>query len=68
MSDYALLVNLTTNEVIYEKNAYERTYPASLTKMMTVLVGIEHMKDEEIVYRCRLSGIGSRGSCDCRVF
>lgn len=49
MSDYALLVNLTTNEVIYEKNAYERTFPASLTKMMTVLVGLEHRVTEPIV-------------------
>ena len=48
-SDYALLVNLTTNEVIYEKRAHERTYPASLTKMMTVLVGLEHRMDVDIV-------------------
>lgn len=62
MSDYALLVNLTTNEVIYEKNAYERTYPASLTKMMTVLVGIEHMKDEEIIIDVDYQALAAEGA------
>ena len=41
-SRYAILVNLTTGEVIYERNADARAYPASLTKMMTVLVGLEN--------------------------
>lgn len=41
-SSNAILVDLTSNEVIYERNSHQRTYPASLTKMMTVLVAIEN--------------------------
>lgn len=62
VSDYALLVNLTTNEVIYEKNAHQRTYPASLTKMMTVLVGIEHMKDEDITIDVDYNALAAEGA------
>lgn len=62
MSDYALLVNLTTNEVIYEKNAHERTYPASLTKMMTVLVGLEHRADVDIVIDVDFETLANEGA------
>lgn len=48
-SSYALLVDLTDNEVIYERNPDVVTYPASLTKMMTVLVAIENMPDIPMV-------------------
>lgn len=44
-SKEVLLVNMTTNEVEYAKNAEEKSYPASLTKLMTVLVGLEQIKD-----------------------
>ena len=45
-STYGILVNLTTNEVIFERQADKRAYPASLTKMMTVLVGLENIKED----------------------
>lgn len=48
-SSYAILVDLTANEVIYERNPDEITYPASLTKMMTVLVAIENMPNIPMV-------------------
>lgn len=44
-SKQALLVDLQTNEVLFAKNAEEQAYPASLTKLMTVLVGIEQTKN-----------------------
>lgn len=44
-SEEALLINLTTNEVEFAKNAEEKAYPASLTKLMTVLVGLEQIND-----------------------
>ena len=34
----ALLVNLTENQVLYSKHSTETIYPASITKLMTVLV------------------------------
>lgn len=44
-SPYAILVNRDTGEVVMEKNAGERIYPASLTKIMTALVCLENIKD-----------------------
>lgn len=37
----AILINALTNEVVYEKNAYERRGMASTTKIMTALLAIE---------------------------
>lgn len=37
----ALLMDAANDEVLYEKNAHERMYPASLTKVMTALLIIE---------------------------
>lgn len=40
----ALLVSLDTDEVLYEKNADEKVYPASITKIMTTLLILESDK------------------------
>lgn len=37
----ALLIEEDTGEILYEKNARERSYPASLTKIMTALLVLE---------------------------
>lgn len=39
--------NLDTNTVVYEKNANEKMYPASLTKIMTYIVVTENIPDLE---------------------
>ena len=39
----AILLDMTTGEVLYENNADERHYPASTTKMMTGLLAIENL-------------------------
>lgn len=44
----AILIDLTNDNVLYTKNEEEKVYPASLTKMMTVLVAIENMKQQEM--------------------
>lgn len=44
-SSHAILYNMNENEVIFEKNADERTYIASLTKIMTSIVAIENIDD-----------------------
>lgn len=46
-SGYAVLVDADTGEVIGKKNGNKRMYPASLTKMMTAIVAIEHTADFE---------------------
>ena len=42
---YAGLFNESTKEVLYAKNAYERIYPASMTKTMTALLAVENCPD-----------------------
>lgn len=50
-SSNAILVSLDENKVLLDKNSEEVIYPASLTKIMTVLVAIEHIPNlqEKIV-------------------
>lgn len=38
-----ILVDMTTGEVLAEKNSEERLYPASTTKMMTAILAIENL-------------------------
>lgn len=45
-SKHAILVDLKDNKILYAREADERTYPASLTKMMIVLVAIENLSTE----------------------
>jgi len=50
-SSNAILVNLDENQIVLDKKSEEKIYPASLTKMMTVLVAIEQISNlqEEII-------------------
>lgn len=41
----AILVNLDSNQVIYEKNPDKRTPPASLSKVMTAILILENVED-----------------------
>ncbi len=43
-ADAAMLVSLDTDEVIFEKNADKKVYPASITKIMTTLLILESEK------------------------
>ena len=44
-AEAALLISPETDMVLYEKNADERRYPASTTKIMTALLVLEHVDD-----------------------
>lgn len=44
-SDYAIVLDQQTGQVLGEKNADERMYPASLTKMMTAILAMENLTD-----------------------
>ena len=46
---YAVLLETNTDTVLYEKAAYERAYPASLTKMMTVLLAVEAIENQAVL-------------------
>lgn len=45
VSDYAYMIRVSDQSVILDKNADARAYPASVTKIMTALVAIEHIPD-----------------------
>ena len=38
----ALLMDANTGKILYEKNAYEKMYPASTTKIMTAILALEN--------------------------
>lgn len=44
-SDYAVIIDASTGKVIAAKNANDIINPASMTKIMTVLVAVEHITD-----------------------
>lgn len=45
----AILIEPLTNTVLYSKNADEKFYPASTTKILTTLILIEEMSPQEIL-------------------
>lgn len=60
----AILIEASTGEVIYEKNANEKLKPASMTKMMTLLLTFEAIErgdlnfDDEVIVSINASSMG----------
>ena len=48
-SEYALLINISNGRILFSHQADVQTYPASVTKIMTVLIGLEHGDMDEPV-------------------
>ncbi len=46
-SDFAFVKDITTGQILIDKNSTERMYPASMTKIMTVILGIENIPDPD---------------------
>ena len=46
----AIVVDFTTNEVLFEKNADTRNYPASLTKIMTLYIVFDYINKGQLNY------------------
>ncbi len=44
-----LLYEVTSGQILYEKDIYEKAYPASTTKIMTALLALENCDLDEIV-------------------
>jgi D-alanyl-D-alanine carboxypeptidase (penicillin-binding protein 5/6) len=63
----ALLMEKATGEILYEKNAHERLQPASVTKVMTMLLIVEDIEagklrlDDTVTASSRAASFG--GSC-----
>jgi len=55
-SSNAILVSLENHTILLDKNSEEIIYPASLTKLMTVLVALENIPDlkEKIILKNRI--------------
>ena len=60
----AILLEPVTGEIIYEKNSHERLKPASMTKMMTLLLTFEAIEEgklklnDEVIVSMNASGMG----------
>ena len=48
-ADSAIVVEATTGRVVYEKNADEVRPPASMTKIMTCILGLEEMRPHTLI-------------------
>ena len=49
-SEYGILIDLESNTVVASKNGDSRIYPASMTKLMTLIVAYEHIEDLDATY------------------
>ncbi|TDT61220.1 D-alanyl-D-alanine carboxypeptidase family protein [Fonticella tunisiensis] len=50
IAEGAILMDLNTGEILYEKNAYKQFEPASITKIITALITLEKTKlDDKVV-------------------
>ena len=58
-SPAAVLIDVDTGKILYEKNAHERRYPASLTKVMTAIIVLEkcNLSDTAIVSYDSIMGL-----------
>lgn len=45
----AILIDASTGQILYEKNAHEKRYPASTTKIMTALLAVENLNMDDTV-------------------
>lgn len=48
-SDAAIIINKNSGQVLFEKNADKQEYPASMTKMMTCLLAVEHSRLDTLI-------------------
>lgn len=48
-SSNAILIDLASGEIMAEKSPDEKIYPASITKIMTAIVVLEHFEDLEVL-------------------
>lgn len=53
IGEAGVLVEINSGEILYEKKAYERRPIASLTKIMTAVIALEHKKINDKIYITR---------------
>ncbi len=50
-SRYAYLMDMDTDQVLWSKAGEERMYPASMTKIMTIILGLDYLHDLDMQVR-----------------
>lgn len=48
-SQTAVLMDADTGVVLYEKNMHDTMYPASITKIMTAMLAVQHLEPEQVL-------------------
>ena len=48
-SDYSVLYDMTTDEILFEENADKKCYPASTTKLLTAAVAAKIITDQNMI-------------------
>ncbi len=48
VSQFDIVVDVDKGEVLAKRNAHDKMYPASMTKVMTVLVAAEHITEKQL--------------------
>ena len=48
VSEHGILIDVASGDILAENGAYERISPASMTKILTVLVAAEHITEEQL--------------------
>lgn len=55
VSQHGILINAYTGEILAERGGRERIVPASMTKVMTVLVAAEHISEDQLDDKVKLT-------------
>ena len=63
----AILMEKYTGEVLYEKNAHERIFPASVTKVMTMLLIVEDIVDSGMSMSYLKDNLRTRGPASLKL-
>lgn len=61
MAHSAVLIEAKTGKILYERDKSKRRYPASTTKIMTLIVALEHSQPNDIV-TVGSGAVGAEGS------
>lgn len=66
-SEAAAVFGIDDKSVLFQKNAFERLYPASITKVMTALVVLKHGNMDEVVTVGEEAVITEAGASLCNI-